>query len=1514
MSDRCNVTVTVRVRPILLNQREEAEGEGATCVSVAGNSTTIWDPADPSRKRTFTFDRSFDSISPVSPAYASQPAVYSSIGLPALDWAFKGYNATIFAYGQTGSGKTYTMLGHESAPLTLLDGAAPQKTPRKDVSGQRQQPSAPGHLVLSGGAGQANGDPSGQVHAEVGVIPRFCLELFKRVDEGNTAQTTVSHRVDCVYYEIYNEKVHDLLDPSGHQVAHRVREHPRHGPYVEGLQRQQVRNYPEVAKVLKRGAKERHTASTMMNDVSSRSHAVCELSLTTSKFDRTTGDLSETLSRIALVDLAGSERQRAAGTQGDRLKEGATINKSLLTLGNVIEALATNSEKASGRGQKRAEVRFVPYRDSMLTWLLREALGGNSRTVMVATISPSALNFEESLSTLKYADRAKKIQNSATVNRDSKKEIIFQLREEIRLLKAEIDTLRGERTTSPTLDWGGPSEHHAWVPVHAGAGDSSEAASGLLLRLHKPEPFLFQVEPLPTVGDAVMWSLSASSTYISCRDHTRDPSAVGRTVTPAEASSASPLVHAQRTIVLQRKLGANPYHCLFLCEEDKVLLHPTHGSPYDGRITAPPATPIDPQSPNLVEEYDMQVLVDGTPAVGGERLDSGVRIRIGGYEFIFIDPRESPDTLESSRVQQRLRSLERAKEQSDRSAQMATRRVAAILAHGGLDAATLPSETEVLSQRGHRGDEVVCRGPHGPAVYVWSDESPDCTPRPDGRAPGASGAGGWRPADSFEAELAATRAVDRHRAEVERGKKLATMLVDCVDMDELPFERDLPPGKGTEVRLVRCEAAGMRVVQWDKQRRRWMHASDPVADLTARQLREKKQRDKRMQESGSHLKELREKHAAADTLRQEVADLRARYHALEERHKVELEGARERELELQEVISSKDAMLRKHTEEAHAKLRQATREMELTTEDFEARLAKSQHICATLEDQYNNALYEWKKHEALLDASQGAKKKVLDEAKGLREELAERSSETDMLRIAQEKMKADLTAAREQIAALQAEAAERDRLLSERSSKGLQEAHGAISSPSAIHLKEEELESLRSDLAQVESNRKELSAKWLNAQEQLREQVSRNSQLREDVESLEKQLDAERDRVRELLRTQAEAQRDRDDVAERLHRLQEQWRKREEEDPRKIQLEDLKRRLQGLEEAKRQAEGSRTFAEQSATKERQKVSDLQSRLRETTQEYKKLKDVIEQSNEKSDRLRQQLKDKSDELASAKMQLQAFKTPQQGQQGMSAADALRKVSELTIQLEMARENSQSLEQRLQDAVMMNKRREEGALRMGQLKESKEEEIKRLKDQLAQAKDLVQATQARLDRKTDQVHRLSTENHRLDAQVKHLEGRDREASPPPAGRKTAPYGLSFPADLQRAVTTLATPRDQAPQQKPKGSTKRSHSQDSKQSRAPNYARPTDSWVARVEDEPTGSGLTPGRVTTTNPGQVALPLSARRPSDAPRTTPKRRGAGTRTAGQQHHAELLRKGPGVGSPTVVRSTSVGRGDRPKS
>nr|DBA27085.1 TPA: hypothetical protein GDO54_011264 [Pyxicephalus adspersus] len=266
-----------------------------------------------------------------------------------------------------------------------------------------------------------------------GLIPRICEGLFSRIAE-ITRRGDASFRTEVSYLEIYNERVRDLLRRKSSKTFNlRVREHPKEGPYVEDLSKHLVQNYSDVEELMDAGNINRTTAATGMNDVSSRSHAIFTINFTQAKFDAEMP--CETVSKIHLVDLAGSERADATGATGVRLKEGGNINKSLVTLGNVISALADLSQDATNHLAKKKQV-FVPYRDSVLTWLLKDSLGGNAKTIMIATISPADINYGETLSTLRYANRAKNIINKPTINEDANVKLIRELRAEIARLKA----------------------------------------------------------------------------------------------------------------------------------------------------------------------------------------------------------------------------------------------------------------------------------------------------------------------------------------------------------------------------------------------------------------------------------------------------------------------------------------------------------------------------------------------------------------------------------------------------------------------------------------------------------------------------------------------------------------------------------------------------------------------------------------------------------------------------------------------------------------------------------------------------------------------------------------------------------------------------------------------------------------------------------------------------------------------------------------------------------------------
>uniref|UniRef100_A0A8C2KEZ3 Kinesin-like protein KIF16B n=1 Tax=Cyprinus carpio TaxID=7962 RepID=A0A8C2KEZ3_CYPCA len=364
----------------------------AKCIiEMEGNKTTITNLKIPDgvtgdsvreRTKTFTYDFSYDSSDGKNGSFVSQEKVFRDLGTDVLKAAFEGYNACIFAYGQTGSGKSHTMMG---------------------------------------------------IPGDVGLIPRICEGLSSRIS-GMTRRDEASFRTEVSYLEIYNERVRDLLRRKMAETYNlRVREHPKEGPYVEDLSKHLVQNYNDVEELMEAGNINRTTASTGMNDTSSRSHAIFTINFTQAKFDAEMP--SETVSKIHLVDLAGSERADATGATGVRLKEGGNINKSLVTLGNVISALADLSLEEGNSHLKKKQV-FVPYRDSVLTWLLKDSLGGNSKTIMIATISPADVNYGETLSTLRYANRAKNIINKPTINEDSNVRLIRELRAEIARLKA----------------------------------------------------------------------------------------------------------------------------------------------------------------------------------------------------------------------------------------------------------------------------------------------------------------------------------------------------------------------------------------------------------------------------------------------------------------------------------------------------------------------------------------------------------------------------------------------------------------------------------------------------------------------------------------------------------------------------------------------------------------------------------------------------------------------------------------------------------------------------------------------------------------------------------------------------------------------------------------------------------------------------------------------------------------------------------------------------------------------
>ncbi|KAG7381709.1 Kinesin-like protein kif15 [Phytophthora pseudosyringae] len=363
------------------------------CVTVPASDPmqqTVFLRSKHGHAKTFTFDRVFGED-------ASQNDVFAAVGAPVTQACLEGYNGTIFAYGQTGSGKTFTMQG----PDDVID------TDARSFSQEQ--------LALRG------------------LVPRVFDYLFDNV-VANDSGRNVQHTFACSFLEIYNERVYDLLDGGSAKDAAglQLRESGRKGVRVEGLIESVVTSSKKAAELMTVGAQNRRVGQTSMNRESSRSHSVFILQLQ-SKEMSAEGTKIRT-SRFNLVDLAGSERQRSTDAAGERLKEAGGINKSLSALGNVILGL---SEQSVGKH------RHVHYRDSKLTFLLKDSLGGNSKTFMVATISPAEDSAFETLSTLKFAQRAKMIQNSAVVNEDSVGSALF-LQEEIQRLRRQLQQAHQE--------------------------------------------------------------------------------------------------------------------------------------------------------------------------------------------------------------------------------------------------------------------------------------------------------------------------------------------------------------------------------------------------------------------------------------------------------------------------------------------------------------------------------------------------------------------------------------------------------------------------------------------------------------------------------------------------------------------------------------------------------------------------------------------------------------------------------------------------------------------------------------------------------------------------------------------------------------------------------------------------------------------------------------------------------------------------------------------------------------
>ncbi|XP_065827584.1 kinesin-like protein KIF15 [Oscarella lobularis] len=365
---------------------QDASDSSEPCLRVA-DPTTLTLACRP-EPRSFTFDH-------VANVQTTQEEVFAAVAKKIIESCVAGYNGTIFAYGQTGSGKTFTMLGppDESDAFT---------------------------------------------HRLRGIIPRTFDYLFSLVSrEQQKHGDMVNFLLKCSFLEIYNEHVYDLLDNTS--TVLNLRENMKRGVFVDNLTEKNVSNGKEAYEVLTSSWMNRRVAATSMNRESSRSHAVFTIAIESKRKETRGGVANIRTSQLNLVDLAGSERQRDTRAVGVRLKEAGSINKSLSALGNVIMSLV---------GVAHGKQRYVPYRDSKLTFLLRDSLGGNAKTFIIANVHPGSKCFGETLSTLNFARRAKMIRNKAVINEDTMGNI-NQLQAEVKRLKEELALLKTGTSLTP---------------------------------------------------------------------------------------------------------------------------------------------------------------------------------------------------------------------------------------------------------------------------------------------------------------------------------------------------------------------------------------------------------------------------------------------------------------------------------------------------------------------------------------------------------------------------------------------------------------------------------------------------------------------------------------------------------------------------------------------------------------------------------------------------------------------------------------------------------------------------------------------------------------------------------------------------------------------------------------------------------------------------------------------------------------------------------------------------------
>ncbi|KAF0741926.1 hypothetical protein Ae201684_003112 [Aphanomyces euteiches] len=513
--DESAVVTALRVRPM---SDDEKKAGCRLVVSMQGNQTTITDPvglspthhtssslknatSSPSKlsspakrpslsqeakakvwRQTFTYDHSFWSYHPDHPQYADQQCIFDTIGTQMLTTAWKKRHCSLFAYGQTGAGKSFTMMG-------------------KHKSNQHR-----------------------------GLIPRICHELFSTMAQSNhPTDDRPRCTVKMTFVEIYNDRVYDLLNPQAKESL-KVREHPEKGTHVEHVSNLVVTSSHDIEYLLAEGSKTRTVASTHMNQVSSRSHAILTLSL------HWPGASNPT--KLSLVDLAGSERTEFAS--GDRLREAASINKSLSALGDVINALATNAQTPGAA--------FVQYRNSILTRLLKDSLSGSSRLIMLAAISPCCIHYDETLSTLKYVERAKlalaqPLQSMTSTSPSEENDVSQHLRMELTTLRQQLRIAQQNQNRV---------EEDFFSQVHP-EDDNSAASTSICLNVSVPH--LVNLNQDPRFTERVLYCLEEGITTLGSgdRDLVPDILLLGHDVLPLHG-----VIHCTNGLVSIRPAASAP--------------------------------------------------------------------------------------------------------------------------------------------------------------------------------------------------------------------------------------------------------------------------------------------------------------------------------------------------------------------------------------------------------------------------------------------------------------------------------------------------------------------------------------------------------------------------------------------------------------------------------------------------------------------------------------------------------------------------------------------------------------------------------------------------------------------------------------------------------------------------------------------------------------------------------------------------------------------------------------------